>query len=103
MSLQFFLLFVLLTASNSKKLNEINLLFPLPPDVKDRNIPYILEAFDGCYEFESSKPDIISVVSEKENCVTKTIVSLIKSVAYDGSIWIYAREKGNKQILYFAL
>ena len=98
MSLQFFLLFVLLIVYNSKKLNEINLLFPLPPDVKDRNIPYILEAFDGCYEFESSKSEIISVASEKENCVTKTIVSLIKSVAYDGSIWIYARDKGNKHI-----
>lgn len=95
MSLQFLLLFLLLTVSISKKLNEINLLFPLPPDVKERNIPYILEAFDGCYEFESSKPEIISVVSEKENCVTKTMVSLVKSISYDGSIWIFAREKGN--------
>ncbi len=98
MLFRFLIFFPLLLITLPKKLNEINLLFPLPPDVKERSIPYLLEAFDGCYEFESSKPDIISISIEKEKCVTKTTVSLVKSVAYEGSIWIFAKEKGKNCI-----
>lgn len=78
-----------------KKINNLNLLFPLIYDSLDsRNIEYTLLAYNGCYEWQSSKPDFLQVDSETDHCQTQAKVHLASNRPYENIIWITAKDRG---------
>ena len=50
-----------------KKIKDINVLIPLVFDnVASRKISYLLTAFNGCYEWKSSKPEFLKANNLKD-------------------------------------
>lgn len=99
--------FLLIYAEDSsfKKINNLNLLFPLIYDSLDsRTIEHTLTAYNGCYEWHSSKPEYLSVQPSKnikEICNTQATVLLSTNKPYDNIIWITAKDKGFFENLVF--
>ena len=80
-----------------KKINNLNLLFPLIYENLDsRSIEYTLHAYNGCYEWQSSRPEYLQVraTSLSHDCQTQAVVSLSSNKPYDNIIWITAKDKG---------
>lgn len=81
-----------------KKINNLNLLFPLIyENLESRAIEYTLIAYNGCYEWQSSRPEYLQVKVPQisiDACHTQAIVSLSSNKPYDNIIWITAKDRG---------
>lgn len=83
---------------NLKKINTVNLLVPLIFESLDtRTVQYTLRGYNGCYEWFSTKPDILKVegYDGTENiCHPQALVSLATNKIFNNVIWIHAKDKG---------
>jgi hypothetical protein len=81
-----------------KKINNLNLLFPLiNDDIDSRSIEFPLIAYNGCYEWQSSRPEYLQIRPPSlaiDTCHSQAIVALSSNKPYDNIIWITAKDKG---------
>ena len=100
-----FLFLLLLSLSNAsedktiKKINNLNLLFPLIYEsIESRSIEFTLIAYNGCYEWQSSRPEYLKIKSSSltspDSCQSQAVIALSSNKAYDNIIWIIAKDKG---------
>ena len=87
-----------------KKINNLNLLFPLIyENIEARSIEYTLIAYNGCYEWQSSRPEYLQVRTPSlpiDACQSQAIVALSSNKPYDNIIWITAKDRGIFEILF---
>jgi len=83
---------------NLKKISTVNLLMPIIfENLDSRSIQFLLRGYNGCYEWSSSQPNVLSVEGIQENgrpCDSQAVVSLRTNNIYNNIIWITARDKG---------
>ena len=84
-------------AKGSRNINHLNLLLPALASVPGRHVEHHLEAFNGCYEWSSSHPEILEVVevteSGPDSCHSKATVRVKAEHEYANTVWITARDK----------
>ena len=84
---------------NLKKINTVNLLMPLIYENLDsRTVQYMLRGYNGCYEWFSSQPGVLSVKGFdglENRCHPQALVSLGSNTPYNNIIWITAKDKGS--------
>lgn len=79
-------------------INTVNLLLPSPGDGSLNNfIGHTLEAYNGCFEWRSSHPEILTVepIADSGNarCASKAFVMVAAPHEYSNTVWITARDK----------
>ena len=85
----------------SKTINPLNLLLPVSSQTK---VEFVIQAYNGCYKFSSSDPDIISVTAiPSENytqgCSNKAIARVEVSYPVRSIVWLIAEEESTGTIL----
>lgn len=85
--------------SASKDISHINLLLPaLKNQASDHAIEHTLEAFNGCYHWTSSQPDILRPFevpdSPGSHCASKLLLKVAPGRTFSNTIWITAKDRG---------
>ena len=63
-------------AAGDRKINKLNLLLPvIPMEIGEKKIEHELEAYNGCYSWSSSNPEILQVEEVRDydnpNCASR--------------------------------
>lgn len=86
-----------MSSKGARNINHLNLLLPALGKTSGRHIEHHLEAFNGCYEWSSSHPEILEVVevaeSGPDSCHSKATVRVKAEHEYSNTVWITARDK----------
>ena len=82
-------------ASGKQNINILNLLLPLSSHIQ---VEYPLQAFNGCYSWRSSNPDIISInpiadADPQFDCFNTAMARVETKKAFNGTIWLMATDK----------
>jgi len=103
----FALIFVIIAGFEDKgvkKINNLNLLFPLIyENLEARSVEYSLIAYNGCYEWQSSRPEYLQIRTPSlpiDACQSQATVALFSNKPYDNIIWITAKDRGIFEILF---
>lgn len=84
-------------ASGRKAINDVNVLLPFSREVRVR---YTLEAFGGCYFWQSSNPAVISVQgAEGAACSDRVVLQTEAREPHDKIVWILATDATTKEII----
>lgn len=85
------------SAKGSRNINHLNLLLPTLGKTSGRQVEHNLEAYNGCYEWSSSHPEILEIIEVAENgpdsCHSKATVRVKAEHEYSNTVWITARDK----------
>jgi len=79
----------------SKQISEINVLLPLSTCHDCRRVQYELTATNGCYKWEISHPQILSMTPKSRNgdCVETVILEPATLKDHKNLIWITAKDQ----------
>ena len=95
-----FLLSYAISLYNERNINSINILLPaIYEEYNFRSIEYELIANNGCYNWESSYPEILQVIQlessngANSNCFQKAKLILKTYKLFSEIIWITAKDK----------
>lgn len=84
--------------TGTRNINHLNLLLPAVRDNgHSRHVEHQLEAYNGCYEWTSSHPDILEILEVKNDletgCSSKATVRVKSDKEYSNTVWITAKER----------
>lgn len=91
-------------SSRGREINTLNLLLPvLGENDQTKRIEHRLEATNGCFEWKSSHPDLLSIEeiadTDKPGCARVAIASVKTTKEYSNTIWITARDKSESLLI----
>ena len=79
-----------------RTIDTLNLLLPLSPEI---HTSYPLAASNGCYQWTSSNPNIISLTPHKTgsqhntDCFNSATAKVETSTAFGGAVWLMAKDR----------
>lgn len=93
-----FMLTIPVFATGTRNINHLNLLLPAVRDNgHSRHVEHHLEAYNGCYEWTSSHPDILEIIEvngdQETGCSSRATVRVKVDKEYSNTVWITAKER----------
>lgn len=92
------------TEPRRRQISQINLLLPILGAIQpDREVSYVLEATEGCYEWRSSRPDLLTIEElpdeGQEGCSSKAKVRVQAQDEAKNTILVTAEDKDDHEVL----